>query len=542
MNRNTSTEFSQQKATNDTQSLIRRLRVMGQKEVPATLLATLQTRLELEKQAAQDANSEASPDPTSQPLLPSPENALTNSIRLTRRFEQSQESRLVSRQEETSGHPSVPQAVGIGLKDKLPDTEHRVGNYRLLKHLGSGAFADIYLAEHCYLRTRAAVKVLRQRLTQEERECFLKEARITARMVHPLVVRVLDFNVERGIPYFVMDYTAYGSVRDHHPIGEPLEPADILAYASDIAEALEYIHSQQYIHQDLKPENLLFGRDRRVMISDFGIAIAVQETKSGKKRKPCGTPPYMAPEQIAGKPCTASDQYALGVMIYEWICGELPFDEEAENLAWLHINASPPSLCAQVPGLPKAVEQVVMRALAKDPRRRFPSVIEFVAQLEEAWDDVPLPRERVSFYNQTTYDIDPLVEIPKFALLAQKAAREKSKNKQRKKMTWKTVAFIFLLNFLLSILALICINGSNWSLLLMMMAAVIVGLPLFLGLVLKDRHFLMLGGLHLGLGVIILWISHGPIVFVGASIAESILCAVFAFNLYLYQRGESYNL
>jgi serine/threonine protein kinase len=408
-----------------------------------------------------------------------------------------------------------------------------VGSYRLTKHLGSGAFADIYLGEHCYLRTRAAVKILRQRLTREERKGFLKEAQIAAKLVHPLVVRVLDFNVERGIPYLVMDYAAYGSVRDHHPIGEPLEREDILAYANDIAEALEYIHGQQYIHQDLKPENLLFGRDKQVQISDFGIAIAVQETKSGQKRKLFGTPPYMAPEQITGQPCIASDQYALGVMIYEWICGDLPFDEEAGDLAWLHINAQPPSLCAQVPGLPKAVEQVVLRALAKDPRRRFPSVIEFVARLEEAWDDVPLHRARPSFYNQTTYDTDPLMKNPRVDLLARKGVPEKSKGKKRMKIDWKSVTIVFVVNFLLSILAMTFVNGLDWSPLLIVMAAVIAGLPLLIGLLLKDRRFLTLGGIHLVLELVVILMAHGPVIFIGASILGTILCAVLALNLYL---------
>jgi eukaryotic-like serine/threonine-protein kinase len=413
--------------------------------------------------------------------------------------------------------------------------KQHIGNYRLIRLLGNGAFANIYLAQHCYLRTQVAVKISRKQLTQGQGERFLKEAQIAARLVHPLIVRVLEFAIEQGIPYLVMDYAAQGSLRQRHPIGERLEREYILGYAWDISEALEYIHGQHYIHRDLKPENLLIGRDGQILVSDFGIAIAVQETWGEREQERIGTLPYMAPEQIAGRPCIASDQYALGVIIYEWICGKLPFDGEDRHIAWQHLNAQPPGLCKQVPGLPRAVERVVLRALEKDSRKRFASVVEFVGHLEEAWATVPPPVQRISFYGHPTYQTDTTLEIPAIEPFAKKAAPERSKaqGKKRTKTTWKNVANTFALDFLLSIVAQLLMPDPSRFLWL---ASVIVigGLPICTGLALHDRRILTMGLLTLGMEFASVLLFQGPLAFIWAAVAGTSLCWLIAFASYLH--------
>ncbi|HKV58904.1 MAG TPA: protein kinase, partial [Ktedonobacteraceae bacterium] len=260
----------------------------------------------------------------------------------------------------------------------------QLGNYRLLKLLGAGGFAEVYLGEHTYLNTQAAIKVLQTRLAEDERERFLQEARIVARLVHPHIVRVLEFGVEAETPFLVMDYAPHGNLRNRLPRGVPLEPSAIVLYVRQVAEALHYAHSQGLIHRDVKPENMLLGREDEVLLSDFGIALIAQSTHFDSTQEVFGTASYMAPEQIQGKAEPATDQYALGVVIYEWLCGEVPFHGTFSELCSQQLFTPPPPLHDKVPGISPAVESVVEKALAKEARNRFPSVLALASALEDA--------------------------------------------------------------------------------------------------------------------------------------------------------------
>ncbi len=258
------------------------------------------------------------------------------------------------------------------------------GNYRLLRRLGSGAFASVYLGEHLHLERPAAIKVLHVRMEAAHQEAFRREARTLARLQHPHIVGVHDFGIADQTPYLVMEYLSGGTLRQRHPRGTRLSFEQIVSYVKPLASALDYAHSQQVIHRDLKPENLLLNRNHEVVLSDFGIAVVEHSWQSLSTQQPVGTPLYMAPEQIRGKPCPASDQYALGVMVYEWLCGEPPFRGELYEVFNQHLQESPPSLRAFLPELPLAVEDAVFGALAKDPLRRFSTVQDFATVLEEA--------------------------------------------------------------------------------------------------------------------------------------------------------------
>ncbi len=260
----------------------------------------------------------------------------------------------------------------------------QLGNYRLLRLLGAGGFAEVYLGEHVYLNTQAAIKVLQTRLTEDERDRFLHEARIIARLIHPHIVRVLEFGVEEDIPFLVMDYAQGGNMRQRLPKGVPLLPATILPYVKQVAEALQYAHDQQLVHRDVKPENMLLGGDDEVLLSDFGIALIAQSVRFQSTQEVFGTASYMAPEQIQGKAERASDQYALGVVTYEWLRGELPFHGSFTELCSQHLFAAPPPLREKVPDISPTIEAVVDKALAKDPHERFPSVQELASAFEAA--------------------------------------------------------------------------------------------------------------------------------------------------------------
>ncbi len=258
----------------------------------------------------------------------------------------------------------------------------QIGHYMLVRLLGQGGFADVYLGEHIHLKTLAAVKVLHSRLGDDDVQQFTREAQTVARLLHPHIVRVLDFGVENGFPYLVMDYAPNGTLRNKYPRGSRLSLATVVALTRQIAEALQYAHEQRLIHRDIKPENVLLGRNSEVLLSDFGIALVLQSSRLYSAQNIAGTIAYMAPEQIQAHPFPASDQYALGIMVYEWLCGIRPFQGSYTEIAIKQTMTPPQPLRSLVPDLSYEVEQVVMTALQKDPARRFPTVLAFAHALE----------------------------------------------------------------------------------------------------------------------------------------------------------------
>jgi eukaryotic-like serine/threonine-protein kinase len=270
------------------------------------------------------------------------------------------------------------------MADRGSQVGQLLGNYRLVRLLGQGGFAEVYLGEHIHLDTQAAVKLLYARLASEDVEKFRDEARMIARLLHPHIVRILDFGVERGAPYLVMDFAPNGTLRHRHPKGTRVPLPTVAIYVKQVAEALQYAHSQRLIHRDVKPENMLLGRNNEVLLSDFGIALTAQSTSFMSPQDVAGTIVYMAPEQIQAHPRPASDQYSLGIVVYEWLGGNRPFQGTYSEVAIKHTTVSPPPLRGLVPDLPPAVEEVVMIALRKDPHQRFPDVRAFASALEQA--------------------------------------------------------------------------------------------------------------------------------------------------------------
>src|SRR6266487_582725 len=267
----------------------------------------------------------------------------------------------------------------------------QLGNYRLLRLLGKGGAAEVYLGEHIHLSTHAAIKVLHTQLAGDEVEQFRTEARILAHLEHPRIVRVLDFGVEDGTPFLVMEYAPHGTVRKRYPKGSCLPFETIIAYVKQAADALYYIHEEKkLVHRDVKPENLLLRTDQDLLLSDFGIVVAAHTTGSLILEDLIGTLPYMAPEQFEGKPRPASDQYALGITVYEWFWGKRPFDDLEGSIKDHHLHTDPPALRKQLPTISPIIESVVLKALAKDPKERFANIQAFATALEQASQQAPV--------------------------------------------------------------------------------------------------------------------------------------------------------
>ena len=263
----------------------------------------------------------------------------------------------------------------------------QLGSYRLTRWLGRGTFADVYLGEHIYLKTQSAIKILHVHLPKKVLKDFLNEACIIARLDHPNIVRILDYGVENETPFLVMAYAPNGSLRQRFPEGTRVSLEQIVPLVQQVASALDYAHQQRLIHRDVKPENMLLGPQNQVLLSDFGFVLVAQDTRSQAANAMVGTALYMAPEMVEGKVHFASDQYALGIVTYQWLCGEYPFTGSYIQIGTQHMLVPPLSLCKKVPGLPPAVERVVFKALAKDRAQRYENVTAFANAFEDACKD-----------------------------------------------------------------------------------------------------------------------------------------------------------
>ncbi len=283
----------------------------------------------------------------------------------------------------------------------------KLGNYQIIRLLGHGGFANVYLGQHIYLQTYAAIKVLQARLADKDLETFLKEARTIANLNHPHIVRVLEFGEEGYTPYLVMEYCPNGTLRQRHPKETHVSLSECIDYLTQVAQALQYAHEHKIVHRDVKPENMLISRNGTILLSDFGIAVISQSSRY-QHQDIGGTIAYAAPEQLQGKAGPASNQYALGIVLYEWLSGQLPYQGSFSEIASQHLFAPLPPIHERVPSLPPAVEMVLEQALAKDPQQRFGNVQELATALEQAAINTPTLRvqskqSRESQGNLSTY-------------------------------------------------------------------------------------------------------------------------------------------
>jgi polar amino acid transport system substrate-binding protein len=265
----------------------------------------------------------------------------------------------------------------------------QLGKYRLIGLLGHGGAASVYLGQHIFFNTEYAIKVWEMPV-QSLNQDALAEARTIVSLKHPHIIPVHYFDVDAstGLPFLVMDYASGGNLRQSHPEGMVLPPVLVCHYVRQVAAALAYAHQRQVVHCDIKPENMLISQQGDILLSDFGIA-AVNPSLPHEKRRAQrglqGTVDYMAPELFDWHPSPKSDQYALAVVTYEWLCGNVPFGAETLfGLIQQHRQEPPPSLTQRMPTLSPEIEKVVFRALAKNPAARFPKIQDFALDLSDA--------------------------------------------------------------------------------------------------------------------------------------------------------------
>ncbi|WP_270346723.1 Stk1 family PASTA domain-containing Ser/Thr kinase [Enterococcus thailandicus] len=249
------------------------------------------------------------------------------------------------------------------------------GRYQITGNIGSGGMANVFLAHDLILDRDVAVKVLRFDFQNDKTAIrrFQREALAATELVHPNIVSVYDVGEEAGMQYLVMEYVKGMDlkryIQTHYPI--PYQTAvDIM---QQILSAISLAHNHQIIHRDLKPQNILIDHEGVVKITDFGIAIALSETSITQTNTMLGSVHYLSPEQARGSMATKqSDIYALGIILYEMLTGSVPFDgESAVTIALKHFQDELPSIKAIDPGAPQALENVVLKATAKEPTDRY---------------------------------------------------------------------------------------------------------------------------------------------------------------------------
>jgi serine/threonine protein kinase len=267
-----------------------------------------------------------------------------------------------------------------------------LGKYQVRALLGRGGMAEVYRALNPDLRQDVAIKVLNPAAIDSQNGLarFRQEAQAAASLQHPNIVRVYDFDVQDGLPYMVMELIEGPSLRQviaEHTQGLPRELA--LNLFTQLAAGVGYAHERGIIHRDIKPGNVLIAPEWRAVLSDFGLARMVDGDRLTTEGFAAGTPSYMSPEQaMGGSIGPASDIYALGILLYELLTGDVPFKGDSFAAVLLqHMQSAPPSPRLRTPDLPPRVEGVVLRALQKDPVQRFPTSRAMAQALSQAAPD-----------------------------------------------------------------------------------------------------------------------------------------------------------
>jgi eukaryotic-like serine/threonine-protein kinase len=280
----------------------------------------------------------------------------------------------------------------MGNASRMPAVDRGVSlpsRYRLVRHIANGGMASVWGAEDELLHRLVAVKVLSGAYAAEPRAVgrFGREARAGARVGdHPNIVTVFDVGAHGGRPFMVMEHLAGGTLADRLRSREPVPTASALAWLREAASALDHAHARDVVHRDVKPANLLLDEHGRLAVGDFGIATVATETPLTLTGQVLGTAAYISPEQALGRPATAaSDRYALAVVAYELLTGRRPFPAATvAEQARAHVEATVPAASAGGSGLPRAVDAVLARGMAKEPADRPPTAGAFVDELERA--------------------------------------------------------------------------------------------------------------------------------------------------------------
>lgn len=295
------------------------------------------------------------------------------------------------------------------------------GRYRIIKQIGRGGMADVYLAKDLILDgEEVAVKVLRTNYQTDPIAVarFQREARAMADLDHPHIVRITDIGEEDGQQYLAMEYVAGLDLKRYIKEHYPLSNEEAVRIMGQILLAMRLAHTRGIVHRDLKPQNILLTPDGTAKVTDFGIAVAFAETSLTQTNSMLGSVHYLSPEQARGSKATVqSDIYAMGIIFYEMLTGHIPYDgDSAVTIALQHFQKPLPSVIAENPSVPQALENVVIKATAKKLTDRYQSVAEMYVDLSSSLSYNRRNEPKLVFNDTTKADTKTLPKVPQSTL------------------------------------------------------------------------------------------------------------------------------
>jgi eukaryotic-like serine/threonine-protein kinase len=312
------------------------------------------------------------------------------------------------------------------------------GRYELLELVGSGGMSGVWKAHDRLLDRTVAIKILHDQFTADEEyvERFRREARSVAQLSHPNIVTVIDRGEDKGRQYIVFEYVEGENLKQLIERTGRLPVRDAVEMAVQMGRALAFAHSRGLVHRDVKPQNVLLNEDSQAKMTDFGIARSVDVQGVTITGTVLGTSEYIAPEQARGERVDAlTDVYSLGVVLYELLTGGVPFQgENFVAVALRHVNEPPPSVFERRPDAPPRVAMAVERAMAKRPEERFESMDEFVADLEDALDDLDPASEQATMISRRAA-----------AAPRRRAERPRRRRRRRRGILWPIAAVLAVL-------------------------------------------------------------------------------------------------
>ena len=260
------------------------------------------------------------------------------------------------------------------------------GRYKIVRHIGSGGMANVYLGHDLILDRPVAIKVLRFdfRNNKDALRRFQREALSATQLIHPNIVGVYDVDEEDEVQYIVMEFIDGTDLKKYIDIQGRVSPEKSIHIMHQVLSAVALAHKNRIIHRDIKPQNILIDNQDRIKITDFGIAVALSETSITQTNTLLGSVHYLSPEQARGSMATSkSDIYALGVVLYELLSGKVPFDgESAVSVALKHFQEPMPFIRDSHPEIPQSLENVILKATAKEPLDRYATCEEMMADLD----------------------------------------------------------------------------------------------------------------------------------------------------------------
>ncbi len=325
--------------------------------------------------------------------------------------------------------------------DKIND------RYQIIKTIGEGGMANVYLALDTILNRQVAVKILRGDLADDEKfvRRFQREALSASKLHHPNIVEMYDVGEDNGQYYIVMEYVSGKTLKSLVKKRGALTLPEVMDIMTQLLSAVMCAHDSYIIHRDIKPQNVMILEDGKVKIMDFGIAMALNSNELTQTNSVMGSVHYLPPEQANGSGSTIkSDIYSLGILMYELLIGKVPFKgDNAVEIAIKQMKEPIPSICQQNPDIPQSIENIVLRACAKNPKNRYDSVKEMYDDIQNALTPDGLQQKRI-VYKYAENDLDETKVMPNLSRLDRSTKEElevpkiKEKKRTKDKVLWIT--------------------------------------------------------------------------------------------------------